>query len=656
MSNTITSFKVLGIYADGMVLQRNTLNCVFGEGQPGAKVELSFRDVSAETKIQEDGSWKIEYNPGAEGGPFELCLKSEGDSITFKDVFVGEVWLLSGQSNAQLPMDRLRYSYPYEMKLPKDDNIRIITVPITYAFDGEHNSVQNPVWNCASPQTIAPMSGSAYFFASNLSKSLGVPVGVINPAQGGSPITSWISEEVLKELGKKDLLKQIEKWRQKDAIKNQMEKEGRAAVEWNKNLEAADTGLKEHWENLPFEDIKNDSSWENCFIPNNFYDLKEAGVCWFKKEVVLTKAELAELNFAHEEIKLWLGVIVESDKAWVNGTYCGETGYCYPPRRYKIPEGVLHEGVNTITIRVLKVNPSPIRFYEDKPYSIFTSKKKISLDGEWKKRISCKLPNRPGGTFFEWQPAALYNAMLSPCFNYAIAGAVWYQGESNTWNYYEYDKLLSKMIENWRQKFLYAPKDMPFIAVQLPKWGDGYKDEQRNYPEDWAWLRKAQADGVKAAGNAGLAVMIDGGEWNDLHPEDKILVGERSAREALRLAYGQDEAPAPLMKDYTITDNKVTVRYDQEIIMNNSELVGVEGLYFVCRREENSPFAGKDSLHIKVKGVVTGPDTIEVEIPAQVKESGYPVKELRYLWTNCPEFVTLYSKTGLPAMPFIVSL
>ena len=111
--------------------------------------------------------------------------------------------------------------------------------------------------------------------------------------------------------------------------------------------------------------------------------------------------------------------------------------------------------------------------------------------------------------------------------------------------------------------------------------------------------------------------------------------------------------------------------------MNNSELVGVEGLYFVGMREpEKGPagmdknsvyaggdhfslpihYAGMDSLHIKAKGVVTGPDTMEVEIPSQIKESGYPIKELRYLWTNCPEFVTLYSKNGLPVMPFIYSL
>ena len=648
------SFKVLGIYADGMVLQRNTTNCIFGKGDSGAKVELAFRETTVFATVDADGNWKIEYNPGEAGGPFELHLKSTSSTITFKDVWVGEVWVNSGQSNAQLPMDRLRYSYPYEMKLPKDNNIRMITIPITYSYDGEKDTVENPTWICASPETIAQMSGTAYFFASNLSKELGVPVGIINASQGGSPITAWMSEQSLQKLGKTNYLDQLNKWRQPDAVKNQIDKELRAVAEWNKNLNAMDIGSNEHWENLSFDDVANDTLWKDCFIPNNFYDLKEAGVCWFKKEIDISAEDLAALTMPHEDIRLWLGVIVESDRAWVNGVYCGETPYCYPPRRYVIPKGVLHEGKNTVTVRVIKTNQTPIRFYEDKTYAIFTSKERLSLDGEWKKRIACDAPSAPSGTFFEWQPTALYNSMLSPAFNYAVAGALWYQGESNALGSFEYADLLKTMIETWREKFVYAPKDMPFVVVQLPKWGDGYKDEQRNYPEDWAWLRKAQADGVAAVKNAALAVMIDAGEWNDLHPEDKIVVGDRAAREALRIAYGRETVPAPVIKDYTIKADKVTVRFDQEIIMNNSELVGVEGLYFVCRKNGDTPFAGMDSLHIKAKGTVTGSDTMEIEIPSQIKESGYPIKELRYLWTNCSEFVTLYGKNGLPAMPFIV--
>ena len=648
-------FRTLGIYADGMVLQRNTVNCIFGDGASG-EVKLSFRDMTLTAAAAPDGTWKIEYNPGEAGGPFEMKLVCAGSAITFNDVWVGEVWVNSGQSNAQLPMDRLRYSYPHRMKLPKNDNIRMITVPITYSYDGPKDTVENPTWICASPQTIHLMSGTAYFFASYLEQELGVPVGIINASQGGSPITSWMSEESLKQLGKTNYLEQLEKWRKPGAVKEQLERQTRAQEEWFKNLAATDTGLNEHWENLSFEEINNDSSWQNCFIPNNFYDLKEGGVCWFKKEIDISAAELAALTMPNEDIRLWLGVIVESDKAWVNGVYCGETGYCYPPRRYVIPKNVLHVGKNTITVRVVKTNQTPIRFFEDKTYAIFNTKERLSLDGEWKKRVACDAPNAPAGIFMEWQPTALYNSMLAPAFNYAVAGALWYQGESNTWGAFEYAELLQTMIQTWREKFVYAKKNMPVVVVQLPKWGDGYKDEQRNYPEDWAWLRKAQADGVTAAGNAALASMVDAGEWNDLHPEDKIVVGERAAREALRIGYGIESATAPVMKDFTVTADKVKVRFDQEVIMNNSELVGVEGLYFVCRRESDMPFAGNDSLHIKAKGTVVGPDTIEVEIPSQIKESGYPIKELRYLWTNCPEFVTLYSKSGLPAQPFIVGL
>ena len=193
--------KVLGIYADGMVLQRNTTNCIFGEGAQG-EVSLSFRDTTAKTTAQADGHWKIEYNPGEAGGPFELKLACGKDTITFKDVWVGEVWVNCGQSNAQLPMDRLRYSYPHDMRLQKNDNIRMITIPITYSFDGPKDSVQNPTWICASPETIEQMSGTGYFFAKYLTAELGLPVGIINASQGGSPITSWMSEESLKALKK----------------------------------------------------------------------------------------------------------------------------------------------------------------------------------------------------------------------------------------------------------------------------------------------------------------------------------------------------------------------------------------------------------------------------------------------------------------------
>lgn len=702
-------FCVLGLYADGMVLQRNALNCAFGTAACGSKLSLYFRNNCYNVVAGSDDRWKIEFNPGEAGGPFELKIVCEEDTVTYSDVFVGEVWVTSGQSNAQLPMARLQYSFPEDMQLPKNDNIRIITVPITFSYDGEKETVNEPRWLCACPENIALFSGTSYFFAKRLSAELGVPVGIINTAQGGSPITSWMSEDSLKELGKTEYLEILEGWRKTDAVKNQAEKQTLEYAKWEAELNRKDKGWNEHWENLSFEEIKDSSEWQDCFIPNNFSDLSEGGICWFKKEIELTAAEVASLS--REEIKLWLGVIVEADKVWVNGTFCGETGYCYPPRRYKIPAGVLKAGKNTVTIRVMKNGPVPIRFYEDKPYKIFTSNKTISLSGEWKKCVTCQMPSRPENIFFEWQPTALYNSMLAPAFNHAVAGAVWYQGESNSLKAYEYQALLEKMIELWREKFTYSPKNMPFVVIQLPNWGDGYNDEDCNYPEDWAWLRQAQEQAAAESGNTGLAVTIDAGEWNDLHPEDKRTVGNRAAEQALRLAYKKNYAePVKAVGIKVSADGtKITVEFGGEEIVTKDGTDLVPGFAFCSQWAGTGSIrkAGDRPLYFAAQGKLVSPHSVEVELPEQVSGAG-AVKacahtnaladtnahnatdalantdahnatnartdtsapqtknaqdssisgtfELRYLWTNGPRAVNLYSKSGLPVVPFIYSL
>ena len=197
--------SVKGIVASGMVLQRNKINCIYGTADVYEDIIMTFRGVTSITQADEQGCWKLEFSPGEAGGPFEMQLKTEKEALTFTDVYVGEVWLSSGQSNAQLPMERMKFSYPEEFKLPENPNVRMITIPIAWTFDGERDSVDNPEWICASPETLGQMSGTGYFFAKRLSEELGVPVGVINASQGGSPISSWMSKKSLEEM-----LKEIE--------------------------------------------------------------------------------------------------------------------------------------------------------------------------------------------------------------------------------------------------------------------------------------------------------------------------------------------------------------------------------------------------------------------------------------------------------------
>lgn len=182
-------FFTKGLYSSGMVLQRERTGSIFGKSAANADVLLKFRKNECSVKADSEGNWKIEFNPGNAGGPFKLELFSSDESIVFDDVYVGEVWVSSGQSNAQLPMERLYYKYRNEFTLPENPNVRIITVPISYSFDGEKDGVENPQWLGASSENLGKLSGTAYFFAKKLNEELNIPVGIINASQGGSPIS-----------------------------------------------------------------------------------------------------------------------------------------------------------------------------------------------------------------------------------------------------------------------------------------------------------------------------------------------------------------------------------------------------------------------------------------------------------------------------------
>ena len=685
--------KTKGIYADGMVIQRNTLNCIFGETEKKADVELKFRGKTYNTKADDTGNWKIEFNSEEAGGPFEMEISSGSEKITFKDVFVGEVWVSSGQSNAQLQMTRMRFSYPEEFELPENQNIRMITIPITWSFDGEKDSVENPTWVCANSEKLLQMAGVGYFFAKKINAELGVPVGIITCAQGGSPISSWLNKKSLQEMEKNEYLTRLSYYEKPENVENKKKELAESQKKWNDLLYGTDAGSKESWEKLPYS--KTDSTWTDCKIPGYIENFNSAGFVWIKKEVVLTSVQAAHFN--EKTTWIWLGTIIDADKVWVNGVEVGETGYSYPPRRYVIPTETLVEGENTITVRLQKNSSyGKIRFYEEKPYYLFTEdvkicpvairnveivdcdaspvkippeknledgKECICIAGNWKMKVGTKVEDAPAGMFFEWCPTALYNSMLSPCFNYAIKGAMWYQGESDAGRYGEYKPLLEKLITLWREKFVYASKKMPFVIVQLPNWSDGNGEESAVVFSDWPYLREAQAKAVEETENTGIAVTIDAGEWNDLHPEKKKTSGTRAAMAALRIAYEKDFKPSPVFESYTKNAEGFAVKFNT---------FGAELRAFAIKENSNGKAAdlsktgeevfgfsllsckGETKSCIELKAKLVSKDEVFVYLPAEKTEG--ELVELRYLWAMSPAPVNLYSNEKLPVMPFRIEL
>lgn len=704
--------RTKGLYASGMVLQHDKVSKIKGCAEKNSKVILEYRGKKLCTNADALGFWELEFNAGEPGGPFDLKLSS-GEEILEYQVYSGEVWISSGQSNAQLPMERMKFTYPDEFELAENPLIRIVTVPITWNFTGEtddfyaapsaenyenadnlENSesagnaedccrkVLSIKWEAASPSTLGGMSGTAYFFAKKLAAELKIPVGIINASQGGSPISAWLGKQALEETKgecKTDYFQELTKYENPENVKAKQLELQKNQSEWDSKLNAEDEGIKNHWEKLKLEEC---ADWGECTVPGYIEDFDSAGIVWIKKEIELTKEQA--LHFASYKTWIWLGTIIDADKAFVNGIQVGVTYYSYPPRRYVVPAGTLKEGKNTITVRLQKNSSyGKIRFYEEKPYFLFTDNvkvapcasrnvenfctsyilpadgEKLALSGKWKMKVGAKIPDCPPGMFFEWIPTALYNGMLSPCFTQAVAGTLWYQGESDAGRYEEYKALLLKLMELWRKKFSYSDADFPFIIVQLPNWSDGHEETYVSENAGWACIRKSQEAAVDLDKNAALVVSIDAGEWNDLHPEKKRTTGTRAACQALRLAYGKNYAPAPKIKTTEIKDNIIKLTFDCEKDTLKAYALKTDGKTADLEKESDQVFGFAFILQAdgKEKAVPAKANLISnTSICVELQEDGTKPEELRYLWTDSPAPVNLYNSQGMPAAPFAVKL
>jgi sialate O-acetylesterase len=239
----------------------------------------------------------------------------------------------------------------------------------------------------------------------------------------------------------------------------------------------------------------------------------------------------------------------------------------------------------------------------------------------------------PPSTFIQWQPLGLYNAMIAPLLNYKIKGVIWYQGESNTGKPLEYQKLFPALIANWRQKWNQG--DFPFLYVQLANFMEA-KDQPCE--SNWAELREAQLKTLTVP-NTAMAVTIDLGEWNDIHPLNKEDVGKRLALAAQKVAYGDEKVvySGPIYQSMKIEGNKIILTFTNTgsglLAKGDGELK-----YFAI--------AGADKKFVWAKAKIEGNNVVvwndQVLNPVAV----------RYAWADNPEGANLYNKEGLPASSF----
>jgi sialate O-acetylesterase len=611
------------LISNGMVLQRDTKIKIWGWASPGEKLTVKFNSKTFKTITTADGKWTVILPPIKAGGPF--TMKIDGTNhILLSDILIGDVWICSGQSNMVHQMELHSVRYAKEIANSNNPAIRHFWVTNATNMQAPQQDVPGGSWKKASPADIGEFSAVAYFFADALYQKYHVPIGLINSSWGGTLIEAWMSNESVKSFPEIENI--VIKNRDTTFI-NKLKKAQMNAVPLHP---VQDKGLTEKW----FEPVYAPKGWRRIAVPGYWEDQgirNLDGVVWYRREVNIPQSMLTT------PAKVFMGRIVDADVMYINGKQVGATTYMYPQRRYNIPEGVLKPGKNLFVVRVTN-NSGKGGFVPDKPYQFIAGADTIDLTGYWQYKVGLvNVPQRafPGGGNFaaQNQPTALYNSMIAPLLNYGIKGFLWYQGEANTGKASQYTKLQPAMIADWRQKF--QNPDAPFLFVQLP----GFMD--MNYlpsESQWAAFREAQAASLSVP-NTAMAVAIDVGEWNDVHPDAKKEVGQRLALVAQKTAYHDNDivASGPVFQSTAIDDNKLIVAFNS---------VG-SGL---ATRDAEEPqefaIAGADKVFVWAKTKIEGN-----KIVLTSDEVPHPMY-VRYAWADNPVNPNLINKEGLPAAPF----
>jgi len=476
-----------------------------------------------------------------------------------------------------------------------------------------------------------------------------VPIGMIHTAWSGTPAEPWTSMEFLKKMPVyAERIQEYEQalveyaadkagyeQRRTEALKKQ--KDDMDA--WMQQKLDADQGMKEKW----FDPAFKTDGWKDVSVPMDVTTLKNySGIMWARSTVEIP------LDWVGSDLTLNLGAIDDWDMTYVNGTEVGSMppgGNAWQvPRLYKVPAKLVTSENVCIAVRMINTVGAIGMLGGEKDYSLVPAAgenaKAFSLIGSWKYATGAPIemgaaprvnaPQIPGAS--PGEPATLYNGMIAPLVPYAIKGAIWYQGESNAGAPEEYRDLFPAMIASWRQAW--GLGDFPFIFVQLANFM-----ARQTLPietNSWADLRDAQTNTLKTA-NTGMAVIIDIGDAEDIHPRNKQDVGKRLALWALAKTYGKKALvySGPLCKSIKIDGNKAVISFDcvgKRLVARGEPLVGFA-------------IAGDDKVFHAAEAAING-DTVVVKSEKVEK----PVA-VRYAWANNP-ICNLYNADGLPASPF----
>lgn len=623
------------LFGDHAVLQRGRPIRVWGWAKRGERVTVSLAGQTAHARADASGRWQAVLPALRAGGPYVLTASDLTQHVRSDDVEVGDVFLCSGQSNMELAV---RYADRAFVTIPASANasLRHIDVPHATSPTPLTHLPKSLAWQVAAPGTVPRWSAVCYFFGRDLQRRLHVPIGLVQSTWSGSQIQPWLSAAALRASGPYasglDLLRTYARdhaagqrsfarrweawWRSKSGE--------RGAAPWNARPDGS--AAAGGWRQVPHP-LRD---WRLWGVPRLAHF---TGMLWLRTTVTLTAAE------AGRPATLALGPINQIDELWVNGRPVANTFGYNAVRTYRLPRGLLHAGRNLVVLNVLDTWGPGGLLKSSKPRELrFAGGRTLTL-GHWQYRIvppSYGLPPQA-----PWQPVdgltTIYNAMIAPLGHFGLRGALWYQGESNTGDPRGYRALLAGLMRSWRHGF---GAKLPFLIVQLPDYGPRSAKPQSS--SGWAAIREAQRRAVLADTHAALAVTIDIGEPDNLHPGDKQDVAKRLVRAARHLIYGAPIPPSgPQPSGATLRGERVNIGFTdivgRLIAYSNPRPIGFE----LC--------ASGPALCRFVQARIAGRHVI-LSVP-----QGMSPTRVRYCWGDSP-VCTLYDRSGLPAGPFQLAL
>ena len=646
--------SLASLFTDHMVLQRSKPVTVWGWASPEAQVAVRFAGQMVEGKADVSGKWSIALEPmeaSAEGRNLVVSslapkADSQPEALTIKDVLVGEVWICSGQSNMQMVLNSVNNGKE-EVETAKYPSMRLFQVA-NKVSDEPWDRLESGAWKACTPEVVEAFSAVGYLFGREIHNTLNVPVGLISSSWGGTRIEAWTSRDSLMNDAPEDASvakMAVDAERDRPMLKELF-------IQWQKDVEAIldsvrdvrNEGFDKGWGGAQ---ETTDVTWKDMTLPCFWRaaGLEMNGIVWFRKTVDVPA------SWAGKELFLEIGSADKNDVTYFNNTHVGSYTMAQDPmawntpRKYKVDGQLAKAGENVIAVRVHSNQQAgglhgPAHAMRLSCPSL-PNEQPIALAGVWRYAIEADygltvLPEEPFGPESPHVPARLHNAMIHPLVPFSMRGVIWYQGESNVTRAVQYRTLTKLLVKDLRK--LWNDQSIAFHLVQLAN----YLAQPVEPGESaWAMLREAQTQTLELP-DTGMAVTIDIGDANDIHPRNKKDVALRLAYNALHRTYGMKDVPpcGPIPNKTAINGSEVRVRFDHAYkglqINRNGDGQKLTGF----------AIAAADKKFVWADAKIDGDDSVilsseKVTTPAYV----------RYAWADNPE-CNLYNGHGLPAMPF----